>query len=431
MRIAISGATGFIGEHLTLYLTERNHQVIPLGRELFREDSFQHLVELLEGCDVLINLAGASINHRWTSKYKCELRDSRIGVTARLVCALKSVITGPKVLISTSAVGYYPSEGEYKEGDEVMAEGFLASLCRDWEAAARRCPADVRLVIVRLGVVLALDGGAMQQMITPMLQTKFSAVLGSGKQAFPWIAVQDVCKAITFLMEHKEAKGVYNLVSPQQITQKHLALALAKAYRAWVALPVPGMAFKFLFGERATSLLSGQKVLPARLLDAGFEFSVPVVEHLLHLPDTRTVTSLDFSRYMGLWYEIARYDHFFERGMTKVTATYTLLPNGKIRVVNAGYKDGVKDKAVGHAFCPDKTQPGKLRVSFFLWFYSDYYVLELDEKDYSYAVIGSSSDKYLWILSRTPSLLEETKSDIISSIRSRGYDVQKLMFTPD
>ncbi len=431
MRIAISGATGFIGKHLTQYLVERSHQVIPLGRELFKEESFQHLVELLEDCDVLINLAGASINHRWTTEYKHKMRNSRVGVTARLICALKSAVNVPKVMISTSAVGYYPSEGEYDEHNEVNAEGFLASLCRDWEAAAWKCPSDTRLIIVRLGVVLALDGGAMQQMITPMLQTKFSAVLGSGKQAFPWIAVQDVCKAIVFLMDDKEAKGVYNLVSPQRITQKYLALVLAKAYRAWGTMPVPDIAVRLLFGERASALLSGQNVLPSRLLSAGFEFSVPTVEHLLELPDTRTVTSLDISRYMGLWYEIARYDHYFERGMTKVTATYTLLPDGKIRVVNAGYKDDVKDTAVGRAFCPDKAQPGKLKVSFFLWFYSDYYVLELDENDYSYAVIGSSSDKYLWILSRTPTLLEETRDKLISSIQNRGYDVQKLMFTPD
>lgn len=431
MRIAISGATGFIGKHLTQYLAAYNHQVIPLGRDLFKEESFHHLVELLEDCDALINLAGASINRPWTTKYKHELRNSRVGVTSRLIYALKSTVNGPKVMISTSAVGYYPSEGEYNEQDEVIAEGFLASLCRDWESAARKCPSDTRLVIVRLGVVLALDGGAMQQMVAPMLKTKFSAVLGSGKQAFPWISVQDVCKAIVFLMEHKESKGVYNLVSPQQITQKHLALSLAKAYRVWGTIPVPGIALRVLWGERADSLLSGQSVLPTRLLNAGFEFSVPTVEYLLGLPDTRTVTSLDISRYMGLWYEIARYDNSFERGMTKVTATYTLLPDGKIKVVNAGYKDGVKDTAVGRAFCPDKTQPGKLKVSFFLWFYSDYYVLELDKDDYSYAVVGSSSDKYLWILSRTESLLKDTEDRIVSSIRDRGYDVQKLMFTPD
>lgn len=144
-----------------------------------------------------------------------------------------------------------------------------------------------------------------------------------------------------------------------------------------------------------------------------------------------TVASLDLSRYMGLWYEIARYENSFERGMTGVTATYTLLPDGKVRVENAGFKNGVRKHAVGRAFCPDKTQPGKLKVSFFLWFYSDYYVLELDEDNYGYALVGSSSDKYLWILSRTPSLPEETKDKLISSAQNRGYDVRKLLFTPE
>lgn len=431
MRIGITGASGFIGRHLTAFLKECGHQIIPLGRGLLREDSFQQLVETLEDCDALVNLAGASINHRWTQKYKSELCDSRVGVTSRLVCALKSTQRKPEVMISTSAVGYYPSEGEYDERDVVIAEGFLASLCRDWEAEALKCPSDIRLVITRLGVVLALDGGAMQQMATPVVRTKFSAVLGSGKQAFPWVAIQDVCRAIVFLIEHKEAKGVYNLVSPQQITQKQLALVLAKAYRAWGTLPVPGVVFRCLFGERATALLQGQKVHPSRLLEAGFEFSVPTVEQLLNKQDTHTVSSLDVTRYMGLWYEIARYENSFERDMTGVTATYTLLPDGKIQVENVGYRNGVKKRAVGHAFLPDAVQPGKLKVSFFLWFYSDYYVLELDSDNYSYALVGSSSDKYLWILSRTPSLKKETKDKLIASIKNRGYDVEKLVFLSD
>lgn len=431
MKVAISGASGFIGTHLTEYLTEHHHQVIPVGRGFLQEDSFQQLVETLEGCDALVNLAGASINRRWTSKYKCELRHSRIGVTSQLVKALKAAKKRPEVMLSVSAVGYYPSQGYYSEQDEVVAEGFLASLCREWEAEAKKCPPDVRLVITRFGVVLAPDGGAMQQMVSPLMHTKFSAVIGSGKQAFPWVSIQDVCRAITFLIEHKDAQGVYNVVAPQLISQKHLAHALAIAYHAWATVPVPGWAFHSLMGEMSSALLNGQTVSPSRLLEAGFDFSVPTIESLLKLPDTRTVPSLDVTRYMGLWYEIARYENSFEQGMTDVTATYTLLPDGKIRVENAGLKNGVKKHAVGHAYRPDEKQPGKLKVSFFLWFYSDYYVLELDKENYSYALVGSSSDKYLWILSRTPHLAEDFKDKLIASARRRGYDIQKLHFSHD
>ena len=112
----------------------------------------------------------------------------------------------------------------------------MASLCREWEAEAQKCPSDVRMVITRLGVVLAPDGGAMQQMVLPLIHTKFSAVIGSGKQAFPWVSIQDVCRAVTFLIEHKDTQGVYNVVAPQFISQKHLAHALAIAYHAWACL---------------------------------------------------------------------------------------------------------------------------------------------------------------------------------------------------
>lgn len=431
MRIGIGGASGFVGKNLTDYLTKCNHQIIPLGRGLLREDSFQELVEIIEDCDIIINLAGASINRRWTPEYKKELFGSRIDSTSRFVCALKSARTKPGLMISVSAVGYYPSTGEYDEWDEVEAGGFLASLCRSWEAEALKCSPETRLVIIRMGLVLALDGGALQQMILPLLQTGVSAVLGSGKQAFPWIAIQDVCRAVAFFISNEETKGVYNLVAPQQITQKYFALALARAYHAWSTVSIPSCFFRCFFGERSSVLLEGQRVRPSRLLEAGFNFEVPTVERLLHIPDIRTVSHLDIPRYMGLWHEIARYENSFEKDMTAVTATYTLLPDGKIRVENAGYRHGVRKHVAGRAYCPDLSQPGKLKVSFFLWFYSDYYVLELDEKNYQYVLVGSSSDKYLWILSRTPHLTAEIKDRLIASARDRGYDVDKLLFLHD
>ena len=147
--------------------------------------------------------------------------------------------------------------------------------------------------------------------------------------------------------------------------------------------------------------------------------------------NSETVKTLDLNRYMGKWYEIARFDHRFERGLVGVTAEYSLLPNGKIRVLNSGYKEDFSGKfqsAEGKAKLPDPAEPGKLKVSFFLWFYADYFVMELDERDYSYAVIGSNSDKYLWILSRTPQLQEETLAKLLTNLRERGYDTSKLIW---
>lgn len=146
--------------------------------------------------------------------------------------------------------------------------------------------------------------------------------------------------------------------------------------------------------------------------------------------NTTTVSNLDVNRFMGSWYEIARYEHSFEKGMTHVKANYSLLPDGTIRVLNSGMKNGKKKEIEGKARKKkDSNSNSKLEVSFFLWFYSDYFVFELDD-NYQYAVIGSSSDKFLWILSRTPQLPQSTINDLLIKIKKRGYDTSKLYFVP-
>lgn len=144
--------------------------------------------------------------------------------------------------------------------------------------------------------------------------------------------------------------------------------------------------------------------------------------------DNSTVQTLDVARFMGKWYEIARYDHRFEKDMTNVSATYTLLDNGKIEVLNAGYKKGEYKEIKGKAKQPDPNDPGKLKVSFFLWFYSDYYILDID-KDYSYVIIGSSTDKYLWIMSRTETLPDDILQGLLEKLKDRGYDLDRLVFS--
>ncbi len=145
--------------------------------------------------------------------------------------------------------------------------------------------------------------------------------------------------------------------------------------------------------------------------------------------DTTTVKNVDINRYLGKWYEIARFPHSFERGLVGVTATYTLRQDGKIDVLNQGFSnslDGPLKQARGKAKVPDPATPGRLKVAFFLFFYADYFILELDEKDYQYALVGSSSDNYLWILSRTPSMSPETYKMLVSKAKDRGYDTGKL-----
>ena len=146
--------------------------------------------------------------------------------------------------------------------------------------------------------------------------------------------------------------------------------------------------------------------------------------------DNSTVNKLELEKYLGKWYEIARYDHRFERGLVGVTAEYSIRPDGKIKVLNSGYKESLNgpfSQAIGKAKIPNpEKEPGKFKVSFFWIFYADYFVLELDD-NYQWAVIGSSSDKYLWILSRTPQMEEQLYQGILDKIKGRGYDISTLI----
>ena len=149
--------------------------------------------------------------------------------------------------------------------------------------------------------------------------------------------------------------------------------------------------------------------------------------------DQTTVKVLDLNRYLGKWYEIARFPHSFEKNLVGVTATYRLKADGMIEVLNEGFKntlDGEHSKAIGKAKIPNKSEPGKLKVSFFWIFYADYFVLELDEANYQYAMIGSSSDRYFWILSRTPQMDPLIFNMLLDKARKRGYNLEKLFKVP-
>lgn len=432
MNIAISGATGYIGKHLSDFFSEEGHRVIPLGKSLFRDYMSGQLIQILSHSDVVINLAGAPIYHKWTPEYKKELYDSRVHVTHQIVRALSDVRRKPRLMISASAVGYYPDQGMVDEYTNTRGEGFLAELCYLWEKEAQRCPPPMRLVITRFGTVLSPDGGAMAEMLRP-LKTKIAAVVGPGTQPFPWIDIRDLCRAMEFIIRDESLRGVVNLVAPQEISQFTFVRALAKKYHAWAKVIVPESVFHLMYGDASQFLTTGPHVRPTRMLQAGFHYSSPTVDELLKETDHSTVTELDLDRYMGHWYEIARFNHRFERGLSEVSAIYTKLPDGSIRVENRGVKHrkpyDVCKSVEGHAKLPDPSQPGKLKVAFFLWFYTDYYVLELDQEGYTYALVGSSTDKYLWILSRTPVLPEEIRKKLLAAAERRGYDTSKLIWT--
>lgn len=427
MKIAISGASGFIGKRLSAFLELQGHQIVPLGRAMFRDNMSDQLIARLSQCEVVINLAGATINRRWTTEYKKELYNSRVNVTRRLVQTINSLEQKPQLFISASAVGYYPTEGCHDDYSQERGEGFLSDLCCRWEAEAAKVHTDTRLVITRFGVVLSPDGGAFKE-LSRSLKLKMAVAIGPGNQYFPWIDIRDLNKAMLHVIKTTSIIGIINFVAPHQITQTELRDRMAWRYSSWFKLTVPSAVIRFFMGEASNFLTTGQCVIPATLEETGFEFSANDIDEFLADTTKWTVRKIDLSRYMGKWYEIARFENRFERNLTRVTAEYTLLSGNKIRVVNSGYLNGELNVSEGKAYVPDPDTPGKLKVAFFLWFYSDYYILELDEVNYNYVLIGSSKNNYLWILSRTPQLPDDVKKMLLYKAERRGYDISRLLW---
>lgn len=271
MNIAISGASGFIGSHLSIFLASLGHHIIPLNRNMFGRTTFPQLLRTIDGCDVVINLAGAPINHRWTTAYKKILQDSRLITTAQIVKAINRANHPPQLLISTSAVGYYPSSGCHDEYSQTHGEGFLADLCQQWETEARKVNPSVRLAITRFAIVLSPDGGALQSLLQ-MARMKMAAIIGRGDQPFSWIGLQDLMRAIVWIVDNPSLQGIFNLVAPQLITNAEFTQEMVRHTHTPVTLKIPSSFFRLLYGEGAEFLTQGQCVQPTHLIESGFTF---------------------------------------------------------------------------------------------------------------------------------------------------------------
>lgn len=294
MKILISGGTGFVGSHLVDALLEQGHTVTALGRspghrreghprfkfisaDTTRPGAWQAAAATSDAC---INLAGASIFQRWNARTKGAIRDSRILTTRHITQAIPD--GGRYFLFSASGVGYYGSRGDETLTEEASAgDDFLARLGVEWEAeaeAARRKGA--RVVCGRLGVVLHQDGGALARMV-PVFKLGLGGPLGSGRQWFPWIHLEDLIAAVLFLMENEACQGAYNFCAPEAITNRMLARALGRALRRPALMPAPALAMKTVLGEFSSVLLGSQRALPERLQQAGFQFRHPTLEQAL------------------------------------------------------------------------------------------------------------------------------------------------------
>ena len=292
MKILITGATGFIGTHLIQFLKSNLHDIIILSRnpEQVLDSStlaIKNLNELEDKThiDVIVNLAGAPIDQRWTQSYKNTLIDSRVNLTQDIVDWIALQERTPKVFISASAIGYYGAQGRSLLDEESEAnDEFTHQLCDQWESAALRAQElGVRTCITRFGVVLGKNGGALQK-ILPTFRIGLGGVLGDGKQILSWVHINDVCRAIIFLIDHTELSGVFNVTAPDPdlTTNKKLTHKLGRLLRRPTFVVIPALMIKLIYGEMGDRLLlHGQHVIPKRLQNAGFKFSYPLLSEAL------------------------------------------------------------------------------------------------------------------------------------------------------
>ena len=295
-RVIITGGSGFIGAPLARQLAAK-YDVVVLSRNPARVSdlgpgvqvvawdgrSAQGWGQLADGAWAIINLAGENLSAgRWTAARKAAIIESRQQAAQAVIEAISQAAVKPKVLVQASAVGYYGPRGDEKINEnEKPGSTFDATTCVAWEKATDAVEAlGVRRVIIRTGVVIEKGGGALARMALPF-KLFIGGPVGSGKQYFPWIHLTDEINAIQFLLENTQQKGVFNLSAPNPVTMKEFAGALGKAMGRPSFMPVPGFALQILFGEMASILLNGQRVMPNRLLLQGFKFKYATVDAAL------------------------------------------------------------------------------------------------------------------------------------------------------
>jgi len=288
MHILITGGTGFIGSKLAEHFLSQKHKVTILSRMgkviLPGTNIITNLEDIKSKIDIVINLAGEPLDkNRWNDEVKNEIYNSRINTTKKLVDYINNSKTPPSLLISCSAVGYYGSSDTktYIEKDPSPQNDFPSKLCFDWEKEAYKVNNNTRICIIRLGIVLGKNGGALSKMLLPF-KLCLGARLGNGEQYMSWIHIDDVIGAIDFLINSKDSHGPYNLTSPNPVSNSEFTKILSRSLSRISFLYLPAFLLKLLFGEIATKLLlKSQKVYPEKLINEGYHFHYSTLETAL------------------------------------------------------------------------------------------------------------------------------------------------------
>jgi uncharacterized protein (TIGR01777 family) len=301
LRVTITGATGLIGSGLVDALREQGAEVTVLSRdpdrarERFTRGGFPPVqavgwdllhdpapVDALSGRDAVVHLAGENVAQRWTDKAKKAIRDSRVSGTRNLLAGLRQAESRPRTLIAGSAIGYYGARSDEPLDEEAPAgSGFLAEVCAEWEAEARKAAAlDMRVVSVRTGVVLDTQGGALAKMLPPF-RLGVGGPIAGGQQYMSWIHRDDELGMIVAALSDERWSGPVNATAPEPVTNRDFSHALGRALHRPALLPVPGAALGLLYGEMAQVVTTGARVVPAKPLVLGYDFRHPRLDEAL------------------------------------------------------------------------------------------------------------------------------------------------------
>ncbi|MEU9084961.1 TIGR01777 family oxidoreductase [Streptomyces sp. NPDC048357] len=291
MRIAVTGASGLIGSALVRSLRADGHEVVrfvrrePAAADEARWDPARGYVDPagLAGCGAVVHLAGAGVgDHRWTAAYKKEIRDSRVLGTAAIARAVAALDEPPAVLVSGSAVGYYGDTGDRAVDEDAPAgQGFLPSVCVEWEgAAAPARAAGIRTAYARTGLVVAREGGAWGRMF-PLFRAGLGGRLGNGRQYWSFISLRDEVAALRHIIDTPGIEGPVNLTAPEPLTNRQVTAAMGRVLHRPTLLPVPAPALRIVLGELSADVLGSQRARPARLLESGFVFRDPGIEQAI------------------------------------------------------------------------------------------------------------------------------------------------------